>query len=292
MIEIARKALFNMIRNSNKPQESVDIAQEFLDSYIFTVEKIDTDNERKPSKSISPSSIKCIRTSTFKLMGVDVTDVSHKQQLIEINQNGSERHEAIQKTIVTMPKYVTKFKPVNIGDYIRKNNIPINIVKEADFAKGIYETKLYSEKFHISFLADGMVEYNGKHYILEIKTQSSDVHFKQGGVHDKHIDQATAYCTLLNADGILYFYEERNYLGKKCYLYIPTAEQKAEMLSKIEDINWYAENNTIPAKPKEADEDMKFCQYCDYATLCANIGAGEVKYKQGNEQLCQERKKK
>lgn len=284
MNDIARKALFNMISNSNKPQESVDVAQEFLDAYVFTVEKIDTDNVRKPSKSISPSSIKCSRASTFKLLGAEQTDVNHKQQLIEINQNGSERHEAIQQTVVTMPQYTTKFKPINIGDYIRKNKIDIKIVKEADFDKGIFETKLYSEKYHISFLADGMVEYNGKYYILEIKTQSSDVHFKQSDVHDKHIDQATAYCTLLKADGILYFYEERNYLGKKCYLYTPTAKQKAEMISKIEDINWYADNNMIPAKPKQADEDMKFCQYCGYATLCTNIGIGQVKYEQKDEQ--------
>ena len=92
----------------------------------------------------------------------------------------------------------------------------------------------HSFKYFVSFLADGMVKYKNKYYLIEIKTQPFESQMRQKDVHEKHKDQATAYCVLLGIDSVIFFYEERNFLGKKCFLFTPTEEQKKKKTVKRE----------------------------------------------------------
>lgn len=267
-----------MLESSKKQEE--DIAEEFLTQYKFAVEELERKSGYVPSKTISPSSIKCIRTATFKRLGASRDSKSESEQLISICQNGSSEHENTQRVISKMSKLGLKFEAVNIGDYIREHNVPITIKKESNFDKGEYETKLFSDDYFVSFLADGMVKYKGKYYLIEIKTQPFESQMRQNDVHEKHKDQATAYCVLLGIDSVIFFYEERNFLGKKCFLFTPTEEQKKNMLDKIILINKYAVSRTIPAKPQEASENRNFCKYCDYISLCNLCGDSECKYEE------------
>ena len=270
-----------MIENSKKAEKDIDIAEEFLNSYKFAAEELEARSGYAPSKTISPSSIKCIRTATFKLLGASRDAKRTSETLAAICQNGSQRHENIQQVISKMESLGLKFKAINIGDYIRENNIPLSIKKESDFSKGEFETKLFSNDLITSFLADGMVEYNGKKYLIEIKTQPFEVSMRQEDVHDKHKEQAMAYCVLLHVDSVLFFYEERNFLGKKCFLFTPTKEELEYMKNKLVDINKFAKAKTIPVKPQEAIDNRSFCKYCDYSKLCSTCGDKECTYKEG-----------
>ena len=86
-----------------------------------------------------------------------------------------------------------------------------------------------------------------------------------------HKYQATCYGLGLGIDYILFFYEDRNFCGKKPYLWKITPEMRDTVLSKIKRVNAAVEAGEAP----ERDESK--CTYCNYKGACkiAEMGAPE-----------------
>lgn len=261
-----------MIKGAKK--EEVDYATDFLTTFNYATEAIYSDS-RKPSMTIKPSSVKCARASVYQCLGAEPDKAKSSNILIYICENGSRMHEFTQSIATHLTEFSKHWEFEDLSKYIIDNNIDLKIKKPCDFKNGDYETKLYSKKYNVSFLADGLLSYvdndgNKKYFILEIKTCSDRGFYKQSEVMEKHKQQGIAYCTLLHVNSVLFFYIERNIMSKKTFLFTPSKEEKANFISKLNMINDCTAKNVVPAKPIEAD--AKFCQYCNYKSTCRRGG--------------------
>lgn len=272
---MSRKSLFELIQNS--ASEKIDLAEKFKSDYIYTIENIEDDYV--PSMSFKPSSIRCIRSGVYQCLGIPQDTNKTSQVLYEICQNGTSTHLSIQENIMKM-KYGWEYE--NVGNYVRENNIPLEIVSESDFENGIYETKLYSKKYNIRFLCDGILSYKHprttqkEYMILEIKTCGSGKFYKLDDVLEEHKSQAVCYSMLLNIPKVLFFYSDRDMLSKKAFLFEPTKEQINELKKNIVYGNKCVKENVIPEKPKEASN--KWCAYCDWKQRCSQDGEKALQF--------------
>lgn len=270
---MARKRLYELMQATKED----NLAKIFLDNYIYTVEH--EDDERPPSKTFKPSSIKCIRHGVLQCFDIRFKDKPKTSQtLIEICRSGSDTHKAIQETVYKM-KFGWEFE--DVGEYVKKHKLDLEIIEPSDFENGIFETKLYSKRYNMRFLCDGILSHRKKgarkreYMIFEIKTASSSKFFHLEDVLDEHKAQATAYSMLLGINDVLFMYSDRNILSKKTFIYTPTKEEKEALSNKIDYGILCVEQKIVPAKPVEASN--KFCSMCEYYKICDKCGDDEIK---------------
>lgn len=257
-------------------QEKQDIAKEFLDDYIYAVEKIDKEERKIPSKSFKPSSLACSRGAVIQALGIEPDEPKNTHNIIDICKNGTNTHLQIQEVVDKMISQKLDWKFCDVGSYVKENNINLSIISDMNKESGEYETKLFSEKYNIRFLCDGLLQHNKKYYILEIKTISSRQFWNLKDVLEKHKQQAISYCCLLHIDSVIFLYQERDIMNKKTFLFTPTQKEKENWVKRLEYLNDCVNKKYIPEKPKEADS--KFCQYCNYKTYCKQIGKKGYNY--------------
>lgn len=270
---MGRKLLVDMIKQANK---EANIAETFITDLSYAIPKYEELTAKKPSPYFKPSSIKCIRCGVFQVIEAEPTDTEVTPNLVGITQGGSAIHENIQRSLVEFPKkgLMQDWKYVNVVDYIAENNLDLLVVSPCDFENGVYETKIYSDKYRVRCLLDGVLQYKNKYVILEIKSINSSKFYKLKDVLDKHKAQAISYSMLLGIKDILFLYVDRDLFNKKAFLYSPSAKERDEWLNNINYGLECIETHRIPAKPGEADRD--FCMYCSYKKLCKDIGDSEV----------------
>lgn len=259
---MGRKTLIDMIGSA----VNEDIATKLVADFTHAVKSIDETNFRLPSKTISPSMLGCERRMVFKLLGVKPTNVEKSPQLINICNYGTIRHQQIQEVLNKMKTLGMKWEFVNVEDYIKDHELNLVVKKPSDFENGVYETHLYSPEYNVSFLTDGILKYDGKYYILEIKTESPDKFLKQKDVQSEHRYQAIAYSLLFGIKDVIFLYEDRSYCSVKAYLYTPSRQDKSNLSILMLRCIDLAKNKVIPAK--DSNIDKKFCQYCLFRSLC------------------------
>jgi hypothetical protein len=253
------KDLFNRIGKESKPPET-----EFLQDLSYTIQKIEAENRYKPSRYLSPSSMKCIRGMFFKRMGTPIDETAVSPTLTGITQIGSFRHEVLQEYVTKMPNCVF----VDIREYVKQYELPLKIVRQ-DGA----ETLLLNEGKGIQFKCDGVIRYKNEIYILEIKTESSNKFWQRKGVDSAHYTQAAVYSMLLQIDKVLFVYESRDTTDRKAYIHTPPAHMKTGVVSMIESLEKYEKAYMIPEKPSDLEISKKDCEYCNYRNLCRQVGA-------------------
>ena len=254
-------------------EKEVDYATDFLSSLTYTIEKYNMDNKHMPSATFSPSSMKCDRQMIYKLLSVPIDNKKDSYQLVGICESGTARHEVIQSYVNKMKDMSIDCEYINVADYVREHKLPLKIGKESNFVDE-FETHLYTKHdfgennpfvFDSSFLCDGIIKFNGKYFILEIKTQASMKAMRQTDVQEEHKAQATAYSLFLGINDVMFLYEDRDLLGKKCFIYSPTDEERSNLLKRLNSDWGLAMNKTICAKP---NLDKKVCLYCNYKKEC------------------------
>lgn len=278
---MSRKSLVKMIKQSQKP---FDFADSFLTDLQYTIVKLDKLDTKPPSNSVSPSQMKCIRQMAYKLLGVPLNEEKDKSpNFVDICNVGRMRHEALQNTIYHMKDFGLNCEYVDVANYVKEHNIDVRIGTVSDFENGIYETHLYSDKYHASFLCDGIIKYKNKYFILEIKTESGFKYLKQKGIQEEHKNQAIAYSLLLGIPDVMFLYEDRDLLNKKAYIYTPTYEEKEMLAGNIFYAIDKVKLNKVPALTWSKSE--KICGYCSYCRQCRLDGKEECDYtpKQGSE---------
>lgn len=239
------------------PEES------FLNDLTSSIERRDADNHYVPSQTYKPSSMNCIRNMYFQRVGAEATDGEASMELIGMGESGTDRHERIQQAVFNMKNYGIDCEYIDVAEYVEEHELShLSIIKQQGF-----ETKLYHKDLYMSFLCDGIIKYKGEYYILEIKTETIYKWQGRKGVEPLHINQGTSYSTALEINKVLFLYECRDNCSKKAYILDVTNEMKEDLIvSRIEDCEQYVKNLTVPPKPKEASP--KFCQYCNYRSLC------------------------
>ena len=255
------KNIRKLIKSANN---ELSIPEMFVNDVEMAIKKLEIEDNRKPSKSYKPSSLKCIRQMYFQKIGAELDPADPSPNLVGICESGTDRHERLQNVISQMQRLGFDIEWLDVGEYIKDNNIPdIEIIKKEGF-----ETKLYHKKLKLRFLCDGIIKYKGKLYVLEIKTESCYKFLGREDVAIEHKNQAAAYSLTLLIGDVMFLYENRNDCKKLAFVLEVTDVMRERLVKKlITDCEKYVKNKCVPPKPK--DISNKVCQYCDYQILCS-----------------------
>lgn len=255
---------------------SVAFEEEFLKRYEEAVKKQEeAERQPVPTEYYRPSSMYgCERMLFFMRAhgsggGVDDMDV----KLTEICASGTDRHLRIQHLVESM-EGVT---PLDLEEVVREARQKGINTEFVGWNEDHTEARCKNDDMSIYFQPDGVLNFMGKDVILEIKTESTYKHSNRFEPELNHKYQATCYGMGLGIDYILFFYEDRNFCGKKPYLWKITDEMKGAVLNKIHTVNKALERKEPPAK------DENKCTYCRYKHECELVEKGEWVYPEDKE---------
>lgn len=248
--------LSKMVANAKKNC----VAQDFLDELNYCIE-LENKSTYIPSKSFKPSGISgCKRALYYELKGVQPDEDQKTTELTGICESGTDRHESIQSYVMRMQENGLNCEWLDVGEYVRKNNIDAEVVSQNG-----NETKLFSKKYNMRFLCDGLIRYKGELYILEIKTEASNKFMQHDRPWPDHIQQATCYSMVLEVPKVIFLYENRDICSKKAFLVEVTDLMIKRVEGIINEVNRFVSNNELPPKENK-------CKYCKYRTQCARDG--------------------
>ena len=244
-------------KQNNKKRRGVALA--FSQSVRNAI--VEQDVLREPSKAYSPSSMKCARNMFYKRSGYETDPEPREHNMIGITESGTDRHDRLQNQIFN----AKDIKWIDVEEHIKEYGLSDIHVRGRE---GL-ELQLFDTKYNISFRCDGIVEYEGERYLLEIKTETSNKWQDRKDVDPSHIDQITMYSICLGLDEAIFIYENRNNCLKKTYIVEVTEEHKEVALKRISraDIGYKM------GKEPEAEPSKDNCMYCRYKIYCdAAIG--------------------
>ena len=98
----ARKNVFRLIEAATT---QMPVNQQFVADLKASIEKQDSLEARKPSKSYKPSSMACIRNMYFQMTEAEVDNERSNACLVGICESGSARHKHIQSAITKMKDF-------------------------------------------------------------------------------------------------------------------------------------------------------------------------------------------
>ena len=245
-----------------KDAGSVSFEDKFLAEYKEAVKRQE-ERERQPVPSdyFRPSSMYgCERMLFFMRVHCVGTGVKDEidTNLVEICNSGTDRHLRIQKLVEDMEGVTC----LDLEEVVKEANQKGIRTEFMGWNSDHTEARCKNDDMSIYFQPDGVLNFMGKDVILEIKTESTYQHSNRYEPKLDHKYQATCYGMGLGIDYVLFLYEDRNFCGKKPYLWKITEEMKQAVLSKIARVN----SAISVGVPPEKDEDK--CTYCNYKREC------------------------
>lgn len=230
-------------------------ATNFVDRFTEIIQT--TQPDYSPSQYYKPSGVGgCLRKMYFERIGKPLKDNS-SYNLIAMGEAGTFRHEVLQEYMVKMSELDKDFEWLNVEEYLAENPVEGTIVDER-FKKNDYETKCKNELLQLSFLCDGLVKWQGKTYIMEIKTETMFKFNKHTEPYEEHKMQATCYGLCIGVDDVIFLYENRDNFEKKAYTFHITDEMKQQVLDKLITCEEYVEKGVSP----KIYCDSNYCPYC------------------------------
>lgn len=262
-----RRKLKNIQRLIDFEINNLPTEEMFISDLRSTIEKLDQQNGRTPSKYYKPSSMKCIRNMYFQRVGQPPESSAADSTLVGICESGSARHNTIQSYLTRMKDVGIDCSYVDVEQYVKDNNLThLEIVTKSGF-----ETKLLHKDLNISFLCDGIIKYHDEFYIFEFKTETTNKFWKRTGIEEDHISQGVAYSVCFNINKVIFVYENRDTCEKRAFLLEVTDEMKYDLIiSKIESCDQYVSKLVVPPVPENLQK--KICAYCNYKTACRRAG--------------------
>ena len=264
---MARSSLKNVCRLIDAVSTELPPEQQFLNDLKRSIE-LDVDkNSGLPSKTYKPSGMNCMRASYYQVSGKEPDKASSNFALIGICNSGTDTHIRIQTAISKMRENGMDCEYVDVSKFVITRGLmdKLDIVSN----KGM-ETKLYHRDLNMSFMCDGIVNYKGHYYILELKTESTYKFVSRQGVDPSHYNQATAYSLAFGIDEVLFVYINRDTFDMKSYVYNVTGQMKQDLIGYITECDEYVKLQVAPPIPK--DISKKTCSYCMYKTQCKKDG--------------------
>ena len=259
-----------MLIDTAKGENTSQVANEFLADLKQSIEISNSKESRLPSKTYKPSSMTCIRNMYYQVTGALQDEGYTPYTLVGICNSGSDIHARVQGYVTAMKDNGFDCEYVDVGEYIKEHNLDrVDVVEK----KGM-ETKLYHKSYNMSFMCDGIIKYNGKYYILELKTENSYKFQSRNGVDPKHYAQGTAYSIAFGIDDVIFVYINRDVLEMRSFMFQPTDEMKRQLLGRILKCDDYVNKGEVPPKPE--DIPRKVCDYCSYRQRCRSEGLEKV----------------
>lgn len=263
---MSRNALKNIYKLLDESQVDVNVSESFVRDLKRSIELVDEQNSRTPSKTYKPSSMQCMRNMYFQRIGAVPDKGTSNACLVGICESGTDRHIRVQNAVIRMKECGMDCEYIDVEKFVRERNLQdIEVV-----SKQGTETKLFNTSYNISFMCDGIIRYRNHYYILEIKTESVYKWTNRTDVDPSHYNQATSYSLSLELPEVLFLYINRDNCDMKCYLYTPTELDKTLIRTMITDCEVCVANETVPNKPE--DLPRKVCEYCNYKAQCRKAG--------------------
>ena len=262
---MARTSMKNLCNLIKQAEQKLPVEQSFLVDLKRSIELDDIKNSRPPSCSYTPSGMKCMRQSYYQITGAQEDTPTSSYTGVGICNSGSDIHERIQTAVSQMKDNGFDCEYVDVAKFVKSRKLDyLDIVEK----KGM-ETKLYHKDLNIRFLCDGIIKYQNRYYILELKTETSNKWFTRQGVDKYHYNQAVAYSAALGLDNVIFVYISRDTLDMKSYMFEVTEDMRYKMYDYIATCDAYIEKKKCPPKP---DTDKKTCEYCHYKEQCRKDG--------------------
>ena len=256
-------------KNMNSPnfvEFNSATSSEFLDMYDSYVEhKLEVGAERIPSKTFAASSFRCDRWSWFRLRG-SKPDVGVVDKGLNFTADiGTACHRIIQTNLIDMlgPNWIT------VKDHIASINFPYEYTL-AESGDGL-ETLIEIKNPPIRFACDGIIQLDGKRYLLEIKTSEYSSWNDLTEPKPRHIDQVKCYSTLLNLPNVIFLYQDRQYGGLKCFEIKIKSYEMSDVRKRFDRVLDLASKNLAP-QPLPKGDSWCTPSMCPYYRLCDEYG--------------------
>ena len=257
-VDWAHMARFNSANSS----ELLSKYESFLDRHLKELRAA-----RTPSKAMVASSFRCNRISWFRLRGVTPDNLRSPDAALRFTADmGTAMHERLQTHLQEM----LQADWLSVEEYLESRP---DIKDKYDISvstRGL-ETGIRISDPPVQFSCDGILKYNGKVYLLEIKSADYASWNNLTDPKPEHIDQVKFYATFLGLEHVLMLYQDRAYGELKCYEFRVSDSDKQEILDRVAHIQDYVEKCIAPEPLPSGD---KWCSenYCDYYQKCKEYG--------------------
>ena len=260
------KSLANQIKKEQK-----EANKSFEEKFIDEIDEFLVSNINKSTKgqrlAFRPSQYyKCERQLYYFLNDVDGQRrvYPRSQRILQV---GTQLHEWIQRDVFMemdkkdypirlLPKEELPFYGVDGVEILEEHNAPPMEIKFLDYR--------FTEKFPISAMIDGAMEYEGYPFLFEFKTiNPKDFEYLIEPLPD-HIKQGALYSMCIGIRKIMFLYLCKGTQNLKAYTVDYTDEQIEWVKDKIQGVEQKVLNNELPDK----DGDDMTCRFCPYKTLC------------------------
>lgn len=129
------------------------------------------------------------------------------------------------------------------------------------------ERELFDRNWNLSGHIDGIVCFNGDHFLLEIKSIN---HFQFERLNsrplEEHIQQINLYMFYRDIDKGVIIYKNKNTAALKEFVVKKDDEIVQELLAKFERIDSCVKTGNLPKRPYHRDD--WHCQYCQFQKIC------------------------
>lgn len=242
---------------------------DFLDMYTGLIEnEIIEQNAEAKHRTFAPSQMRCDRVSWFRLRGTQPDKVKTPDLTLDFTaQLGTACHEVIQSRL--SKKLGSDW--ISVSDWIDQNP---ELFKEYDMTiekKGFESMIDLKAPYPVRFACDGIIRFNGKIYLLEIKTSEFSSLTDLTGPKAKHIDQIKTYSTLLHLNNVLMLYQDRQWGEMKCFEVAVTKDEQEAVRQRMNRIMELAEANIAPEGLPVGDPDCS-PSMCPYSAKCKEWG--------------------
>ncbi|NLZ53639.1 MAG: hypothetical protein GX892_10930 [Thermoanaerobacteraceae bacterium] len=250
-------------REANKSFE-----EKFIDEIDkFLVEEAKRKRSESSRLAFRPSQYyKCERQTFYFLKGVKGVDgiYPRSQRILQV---GTRLHEWIQNDILMkmnelgypikiLPKEELPFYGAEGVEIIEDHTAPPTEIKFIDFR--------FTEKFPISAMIDGALEYNGYPFIFEFKTiNPNEFEYLIEPLPD-HIKQGALYSLCIGLKKVLFLYLCKGTQNFKAYMVDYRDDQLEWVVNKIKGIEEQVLLDVLPDK----EEDSLTCRFCPYSSIC------------------------
>lgn len=217
---------------------------------------------RPSSKNIAPSSFRCARIQWFRLRGVAPDAPKTADRTLQFTADiGTACHRIIQSNL----KSALGDCWISVSDYLNKFPIPYQYELTAD--EDSLETKVAILDPPIRFACDGIVFWDNRYWLLEIKTSEYSSFEDLTDIKAQHREQIRIYATLLGLSGVLTLYQDRLYGSLKCYEVKISNADKEAVLAKIRYIQECVDTCIAPEKLPPGDPWCSSSR-CPYFQKC------------------------
>ena len=218
----------------------------------------------KPHQTFAPSTIRCDRISWFRLRGVEPDTNRKPDTTLEFSAEiGTACHRMIQGILKNTANWL------NVAEYLKEH--PTRYSYEFIQDEDSVETLVVVDDPPIRFACDGLIDWKGKTYLLEIKSSEFSSWNTLTKPKSQHIDQVKCYCELLGLNDVLFFYIDRQYGNVKCFEYTVTHADREIIRHTFLSVMEAVRSHIAPA-PLPAGDSWCTSGHCPYFTKCGEYG--------------------